>query len=223
MRISRLEPRREAGRQARGVAAEAQPDWSSPLDPLPPPPAGLSPGPDTRRESRLSWISRLRLQTAAHCTPRLPGSRTQGPPASAPTPKSPSKSFHIHSCPAPLGSLCGAGASALEKWKSQAGGRVGRWGGGVLMCKFHFLDVSHSLDALGESQPTVPSRAVVLTFLYLENTKVIFPLCHCPLVPGRRTFQFSQSLRVCVCIFWSQKPRVPTADRQRNLDLLLRT
>ena len=48
-----------------------------------------------------------------------------------------------------------------------------------------FLDVSHSLDALGESRPAVPSRAVVLTFPpYLENTKVIFPLCHCPLVPG---------------------------------------
>lgn len=170
------------------MAAEAQhrPVLSAP-DPLPPPPARLSPGPDTAE--RVKARSDFAAQFANSCPLRTLGSqssRTQGPLASAPTPKSLLRSALPQTLmpftPGQLLWCWGLGPREMEITGRGSGLRAGRC---VDVQISFFLDVGHSLDALGESRPTVPSRAVLLTFPpYLENTKVIFPLCHRLLVPG---------------------------------------
>lgn len=132
----------------------------------------------------LGRISCLGSQTAAHRAlwlPEFEDSRSPGICAHSEVTSTVRASTGTHAL-SPPGSLCGAGASPPGRLRGGRGGG-GRWS--VLMCKFHFFYVGHSLDALDESRPAVPSRAVLLTFPpYLENTKVIFPFCHRLLVPG---------------------------------------
>lgn len=90
MKISWPEPRREVGRQARGVADEAKqsPVLAAP-DTLPTPtPSTAQPWTRHRGESKGRPLASVpKHLPTAHST--FPESlRTQGPPASAPTPKS---------------------------------------------------------------------------------------------------------------------------------------
>ena len=160
--------------------------------PSPSTPSSAQPRTRRRGESRgsVGFRASVRKQLpTAHSGSQ--SSRSQGPLASAPTPKSLLRSALPRALRPfrPGQPLRCRGLSPREMAISSRGSRLGRgWAGGgsVLMCNVHFLWMpAIALDALGEHRPAVPSRAVLLTFPpYLENTKVIFPFCHRLLVPG---------------------------------------